>query len=71
MEEIFNTAFGFLGKVTGAIRGVIASVAPEKYVTLILLGASMVAGYFLYKKFPNWGHWILYGLIIFLLLYLV
>lgn len=70
VEQIFTSVFGAIGQVTGILRGLVNSIAPE-YTTLILLGLSLAGGYYLNKKYPNLNAkvvFVLYGLIIFLIL---
>lgn len=70
MEEMFNSIFGFLGQITSVVRDFITSLSAE-YSTAILLGLSMVGGYFLYKKYPQTFNkiiFVLLGLVIFLML---
>lgn len=71
VEDIIIKALTTLHGLTDSLRGFIAGLAPE-YVTIILLALSMIGGYFLVKKMPNFliriPLWVLYGLIFFLLL---
>jgi len=70
MEEAINSIFVAIGSVTQSIRSFIGSFAPD-YMTLILLAISLVTGYYLNRKFPNFATkamFISYGLILFLLL---
>ena len=70
IEGAVNSFLGVIGQITGAIRGMITSLAPE-YSTIVLLAVSFAGGYYLNQRYPNaltkWA-FVLYGIIFFLLL---
>jgi len=70
LESGFTSAFSLIGSITGVIRNLINSIAAD-YFSIVLLGLSLLAGWYLAKRYPKIeGYWTiaLYGIIIFLLL---
>lgn len=69
-QGMFDSVFGMMHTATSAVRGMIASAVPA-YADLILLGLSVLGGYYLAKKYPalvqKWPMFV-YAIIIFLLL---
>jgi len=66
----FDAVFNVIHGLTNMVRGLINSITPE-YANFVLLGLSIVGGYYIVKKYPNIsGYWLisLYAAIIFLLL---
>lgn len=52
VSNILDTFFGWISTVTTGLRGFIGTSFPE-FGYIIILGLSIIGGYYLNKKFPN------------------